>query len=74
MPYTVGLLGSVPRLDAAQGSRLVPIPGTPPSMAALGPGCPFAPRCPLVIDECRSAEPELVAVGTPTRGRLHPHR
>jgi peptide/nickel transport system ATP-binding protein len=62
MPYTVGLLGSVPRLDAAQGSRLVPIPGAPPSMAALPPGCPFAPRCPMVIDDCRSAEPTLVSV------------
>ncbi|OBK75575.1 ABC transporter ATP-binding protein [Mycobacterium sp. 1164985.4] len=60
MPYTVGLLGSVPRLDAAQGSRLVPIPGAPPSMAALPPGCPFAPRCPLAIDDCRAAEPELL--------------
>jgi peptide/nickel transport system ATP-binding protein len=63
MPYTVGLLGSVPRLDAPQGSRLVPIPGAPPSMAALPPGCPFAPRCPLAIDECRAAEPALVSVG-----------
>ncbi len=62
MPYTVGLLGSVPRLDAAQGSRLVPIPGAPPSMTDLPPGCPFAPRCPMVIDECLSAEPELVSV------------
>ncbi len=62
MPYTVGLLGSVPRLDAAQGTRLVPIPGAPPSLAALEPGCPFAPRCPLVIDECRVREPELVLV------------
>jgi peptide/nickel transport system ATP-binding protein len=62
MPYTVGLLGSVPRLDAAQGSRLVPIPGAPPSMAALPPGCPFAPRCPMVVDDCLSAEPELVSV------------
>jgi peptide/nickel transport system ATP-binding protein len=62
MPYTVGLLGSVPRLDAAQGSRLVPIPGAPPSMAALPPGCPFAPRCPMAVDECRSAEPELVTI------------
>ena len=62
MPYTVGLLGSVPRLDAEQGSRLVPIPGAPPSIAALDPGCPFAPRCPLVIDECRSAEPPLLPV------------
>jgi oligopeptide/dipeptide ABC transporter ATP-binding protein len=64
MPYTAGLLGSVPRLDAAQGERLVPIPGAPPSLAALPPGCPFAPRCPLAIDECRAAEPALVPVGT----------
>ncbi len=62
MPYTAGLLGSVPRLDAPQGARLVPIPGAPPSLAALPPGCPFAPRCPLAIDECRAAEPELVTV------------
>jgi peptide/nickel transport system ATP-binding protein len=62
MPYTVGLLGSVPRLDATQGARLVPIPGAPPSLAALPPGCPFAPRCPLAIDECRTAEPELIEV------------
>jgi len=64
MPYTVGLLGSVPRLDAPQGARLVPIPGAPPSMATLPPGCPFAPRCPLAIDDCRAAEPELLEVGT----------
>ncbi|RDH77946.1 ABC transporter ATP-binding protein [Mycolicibacterium moriokaense] len=63
MPYTAGLLGSVPRLDAAQGARLVPIPGAPPSLASLPPGCPFAPRCPLAIDDCRAAEPELVSVG-----------
>ena len=64
MPYTVGLLGSVPRLDAAQGTRLVPIPGAPPSLAGLDRGCPFAPRCPLVVDECRVEEPELLSVGT----------
>ena len=62
MPYTAGLLGSVPRLDAPQGTRLVPIPGAPPSLTALPPGCPFAPRCPLAIDECRDAEPALVNV------------
>ncbi|ART68795.1 peptide ABC transporter ATP-binding protein [Mycobacterium dioxanotrophicus] len=62
MPYTVGLLGSVPRLDAAQGTRLVPIPGSPPSLTVTPQGCPFAPRCPLAIDECRAAEPELVPV------------
>ena len=63
MPYTAGLLGSVPRLDAPQGARLVPIPGAPPSLAALPPGCPFAPRCPLVIEDCVTAEPDLVSVG-----------
>ncbi|MET0456790.1 MAG: ABC transporter ATP-binding protein [Mycobacterium sp.] len=63
MPYTVGLLGSVPRLDAAQGARLVPIPGAPPSMAALPPGCPFAPRCPLAVDDCLVDEPALRSVG-----------
>jgi len=63
MPYTAGLLGSVPRLDAPRGARLVPIPGAPPSAAALPPGCPFAPRCPLAIDHCRAAEPALLEVG-----------
>jgi peptide/nickel transport system ATP-binding protein len=63
MPYTVGLLGSVPRLDAPQGTRLIPIPGAPPVMSSLiADACPFAPRCPLVIDECRSAEPDLVTI------------
>jgi peptide/nickel transport system ATP-binding protein len=62
MPYTAGLLGSVPRLDAPQGARLVPIPGAPPSMASLPPGCPFAPRCPLAIDDCRAAEPDLIEI------------
>ena len=62
MPYTAGLLGSAPRLDSPQGTRLVPIPGSPPSMASLPSGCPFAPRCPLVIDECRTAEPALLPI------------
>jgi oligopeptide/dipeptide ABC transporter ATP-binding protein len=74
MPYTAGLLGSAPRLDAPQGARLVPIPGAPPSLAALPPGCPFAPRCPLAIDDCRAAEPDLIA-GRPRAPRgVHPHR
>ncbi len=59
MPYTAGLLGSAPRLDAPRGQRLVPIPGAPPSLVTLPPGCPFAPRCPLAIDDCLAAEPAL---------------
>lgn len=62
MPYTAGLLGSVPRLDATQGTRLVPIPGAPPSVTNLPPGCPFTPRCPLAVDECSTAEPPLESV------------
>ena len=63
MPYTAGLLGSVPRLDSPRGSRLVPIPGAPPSLVTLPPGCPFAPRCPLAVDDCRNDEPDPVQVG-----------
>lgn len=45
MPYTIGLLNSVPRLDLAGHGRLVPIPGMPPDMSAPPPGCSFEPRC-----------------------------
>jgi peptide/nickel transport system ATP-binding protein len=62
MPYTAGLLGSVPRLGAPRGERLVPIPGAPPSLVGLPPGCPFAPRCPLAIEDCLVAEPPLIGV------------
>ncbi len=62
MPYTIGLLGSVPRLDEAEKRALVPVEGNPPSPMSLPPGCKFAPRCPMVIDACREAEPELFEV------------
>ena len=62
MPYTLGLLGSLPRLDRPT-ERLTPIPGSPPSVVNMPPGCPFSPRCPLSTDVCRDSEPELVAVG-----------
>ncbi len=51
-PYTAGLLGSIPRVDGRAGP-LVPIPGQPPDLADLPPGCPFAPRCPVASAECR---------------------
>ena len=59
MPYTLGLLGSLPRLDSGNGSRLRPIPGSPPSLLNLAPGCAFAARCPLVIERCLREDPEL---------------
>jgi peptide/nickel transport system ATP-binding protein len=65
MPYTMGLLGSIPRIDERGGSSLTPIEGNPPSLAALPVGCPFQTRCPLVIDECREVEPGLDPIGHP---------
>jgi peptide/nickel transport system ATP-binding protein len=62
MPYTLGLLGSLPRMDEARGARLTPIYGTPPSLVNLPPGCPFAPRCPMSKQQCRDEEPSLMAV------------
>jgi oligopeptide/dipeptide ABC transporter ATP-binding protein len=59
MPYTHGLLGSLPRLDSQGGERLRQIPGSPPSMAGERKGCPFAPRCPMRADICDEEEPEL---------------
>jgi peptide/nickel transport system ATP-binding protein len=59
MPYTLGLLGSLPRLDVGRGQPLTPIEGAPPSLVALAPGCPFEPRCPLAVEICRQVEPVL---------------
>jgi len=56
-PYTLGLIGAVPRLDG-RGGPLVPIPGSPPAPGSVS-GCPFADRCPLAEDRCRTAEPPL---------------
>ncbi|WP_433363211.1 dipeptide ABC transporter ATP-binding protein [Streptosporangium sp. CA-115845] len=65
MPYTMGLLGSIPRLDRGREQPLVPIEGSPPSPAALPPGCPFEPRCPIAVPVCAESEPEPVRVGSP---------
>ena len=61
MPYTVGLLGSLPRLDAEGTERLTPITGSPPSLLNLPPGCPFQPRCPMARERCIDEEPPLYA-------------
>ncbi|MFD2044440.1 ABC transporter ATP-binding protein [Ornithinibacillus salinisoli] len=56
-PYTKGLLKSVPRLDV-QGEKLNPIDGTPPDLFSPPKGCPFAPRCPLVMEVCNKIYPD----------------
>jgi oligopeptide transport system ATP-binding protein len=63
-PYTLGLLRSVPRLDAARGGRLVPIEGAPRDLTRLYDECPFAPRCAYAVDESRRAVPPLLPIDT----------
>jgi oligopeptide/dipeptide ABC transporter ATP-binding protein len=71
MPYTLGLLGSLPRMDEARDAKLTPILGTPPSLVNLPPGCPFVPRCPMAQDVCRVTEPELLGVAVGHSAACH---
>jgi oligopeptide transport system ATP-binding protein len=61
-PYTLGLLGSLPRLDYDQRERLTTIEGHPPVLYKTPNYCPFAPRCTYVTDQCRQANPVLEEV------------
>jgi oligopeptide/dipeptide ABC transporter ATP-binding protein len=58
-PYTWGLLGSIPKMEEGPGSRLASIPGMPPSLMRVPPGCPFHPRCRYRFDPCDKLRPEL---------------
>ncbi|MDQ0693474.1 ABC transporter ATP-binding protein [Arthrobacter sp. W4I7] len=68
MPYTMGLLGAVPRVDVAGKASLVPIEGIPPNLIHTPTGCSFAPRCPLASEACLDGEPALAPV---TASNLH---
>jgi oligopeptide/dipeptide ABC transporter ATP-binding protein len=72
-PYTIGLSRSIPRLDEARGGSLLPIPGTPPSLAKLPPGCPFHPRCEHVIPACKEHYPVERLIPGPSRHAVHCH-
>src|ERR1700685_486825 len=65
-PYTAGLLRAAPRLVR---EKLIPIPGSVPSLTALPPGCSFAPRCAVHIPDCDRAMPQLRAVNTNHKAR-----
>jgi oligopeptide transport system ATP-binding protein len=71
-PYTIGLMNSVPRVTGAD-EQLIPIPGSPPSMISVPPGCAFHPRCYLSAGRalCRTEVPELKGVGTDHLSRCH---
>ena len=58
-PYTLGLLGSIPRLTGDEEERLTAIEGVVPNPYALPEGCRFGPRCPLAEDKCRAEQPSL---------------
>jgi oligopeptide transport system ATP-binding protein len=62
-PYTLGLLGSLPRLDEVRREKLKSIEGLPPDLIDLAASCPFEPRCVYAADRCREARPELQTVG-----------
>jgi oligopeptide transport system ATP-binding protein len=61
-PYTLGLLGSMPRLDATEHHRLVSIDGIPPVLYEEPKSCPFEPRCEYAIDRCKQENPQLEMV------------
>ncbi len=75
MPYTLGLLASVPRMDRVRTSRLDPIPGAPPSALKLPKGCVFAPRCSYKSqvpgDVCATDRPELLPAPSGQLVRCH---
>ncbi|HTJ66480.1 MAG TPA: ABC transporter ATP-binding protein [Actinospica sp.] len=65
MPYTIGLLGSIPRLDDdSDRGALTPIEGNPPNLSALPKGCPFQARCPIAVEICFETEPPLSNAGS----------
>jgi peptide/nickel transport system ATP-binding protein len=65
MPYTEGLLKSIPKLEQPSHSRLQIIGGRPPDLVTPPPGCKFAPRCPYAQERCHAEEPPLVEADTP---------
>ncbi len=62
-PYTLGLLGSIPRLDESRKEKLTPIEGLPPDLVQMPPGCPFYDRCRFRTQKCLEENPPLMSVG-----------
>ncbi|MGH2407611.1 MAG: ABC transporter ATP-binding protein, partial [Candidatus Limnocylindrales bacterium] len=77
-PYTVGLLHSIPRVDAPEGEQLIPIEGAPPDQRRAPVGCPFAPRCAWRLPVCWTTNPVLEpldgAAAVVTTGPAATHR
>jgi len=78
MPYTWGLLGSMPRMDRTRQARLLPIPGQPPSLIQVPSGCVFNPRCSfrdrVPGNRCRTEHPDLLPTPNPPLSDITPER
>ena len=70
-PYTRALLEARPKPGARRGARLKAIPGSPPVHHEVGPGCPFAGRCEMTIEICRTTHPPEIAFGAERLSRCH---
>jgi len=66
-PYTQGLLGSIPRIDAPRAEHLQAIRGLPPDLSAVPPGCPFHPRCEKAVEACTVEYPAVVTLSATHR-------
>jgi oligopeptide transport system ATP-binding protein len=66
-PYTVGLIGSLPRVDETEHSRLFSIDGQPPVLYQKPQACPFAPRCKWAMEKCWKENPVLETIGNEHR-------
>ncbi|MEW6473722.1 MAG: ABC transporter ATP-binding protein [Actinomycetota bacterium] len=73
-PYTLGLLTSLARLDRRRTERLRPIPGQPPSLIRVPPGCPFHPRCAFATEICPREMPPLTGGATHAAACHHQDR
>lgn len=62
-PYTIGLLGSLPRVDEREHTKLISIEGSPPVLFQKPEACPFAPRCRWALEHCWKENPPLLVVG-----------
>ncbi len=69
-PYTIGLMGSLPRVDEKEHNRLDSIEGLPPVLYEMPTSCPFAPRCRWAIERCTKENPGLEAVGMDKEHRI----
>jgi oligopeptide transport system ATP-binding protein len=69
-PYTIGLIGSLPRVDEEKHTRLVSIDGLPPILYEMPKACPFAPRCKFALERCWNENPSLEPVGAEKTHRI----